>query len=42
MAEAELQKYLVAYVNCELNLHPPLPVKGKALYDTCSNPASLW
>ncbi len=38
----ELQHYLVIYVNRELSLNPPLPVKGKALYDTCSDPVSLW
>ena len=38
----ELQKYLVAYVNSELSLHPPLPVKGGALFETCCNPSNLW
>lgn len=41
MEPDELQKYLVAYVNCELSLHPPLPVKGGALFETCSNPTNL-
>ena len=42
MEPDELQKYLVAYVNSELSLHPPLPVKGGALFETCSNPTNLW
>lgn len=37
-----LQQYLVAYVNQELFLDPPIPVRGKALYDTCSDATSLW
>ena len=39
---ANLHKYLVAYVNQELFLDPPLPYRGKALFDTCSDPTSLW
>ena len=42
MAPDELQLYLVAYVNKELNLHPPVPARGKSLYDTCYNPTMLW
>ena len=42
MQPDELQKYLVAYVNSELSLHPPLPVRGGALFETCSNPTNLW
>lgn len=42
MEPDELHKYLVAYVNSELNLHPPLPAKGSALFETCSNPTNLW
>jgi len=42
MSVDELQQYLVAYVNNELNLHPPLPAKGKSLFDTCCNPTMLW
>lgn len=38
----ELHKYLVAYVNSELSVHPPLPVKGSGLFETCSNPTNLW
>lgn len=41
-ASANLHKYLVAYVNQELFLDPPLPNRGKALFDTCSDPTSLW
>ena len=37
-----LQQYLVAYVNQELFLDPPIPSQGKALYDVCSDAASLW
>ena len=38
----DLQHYLVVYVNKELGLEPPLPSRGKALYDTCSDPTVLW
>ena len=38
----ELQRYLVAYVNQELALSPPIPSRGRALYDVCSNTANLW
>ena len=41
-AGANLHKYLVAYVNQELFLDPPIPSKGKALFDTCADPTSLW
>jgi len=37
-----LQQYLVAYVNAELQLAPPLPSQGKSLYDTCSDATNLW
>lgn len=39
---ANLHRHLVAYVNQELFLDPPLPSRGKALFDTCSDPTSLW
>ncbi len=39
---ANLHKYLVAYVNQELFLDPPIPNRGKALFDTCSDPTALW
>lgn len=38
----ELQQYLVAYVNKELGLRPPLPAKGRALFETASDPTNLW
>ena len=38
----ELQKYLVAYVNKELAVSPPLPAKGRALFEVASDPANLW
>lgn len=38
----DLHAYLVAYVNQTLFLDPPLPSRGKALYDTCSDPTHLW
>lgn len=41
-ASANLHKYFVAYVNQELFLDPPLPNRGKALFDTCSDPSLLW
>lgn len=41
-AGTNLHKYLVAYVNQELFLDPPIPSRGKALFDTCSDPTSLW
>lgn len=37
-----LQQYLVIYVNRELALDPPLPSRGKALFDHCSDPTILW
>ena len=38
----ELQRYLVLYVNQELSLSPPIPSRGKALYDVCSDTTNLW
>lgn len=41
MATGDLHRHLVAYVNQTLSLHPPLPARGKALFDTCSNTTIL-
>jgi len=38
----QTQDYLVAYVNTELALDPPLPTKGRALFECASDSSNLW
>lgn len=41
-SSGDFHGYLVAYVNQALFLDPPLPSRGRALYDTCCDPTLLW